>query len=101
MARHAYLFVYAEDLGTREDLRDFLDGLPEVLNWRYDLPNAFYIVSESEASELAKKIKRIGDGRFVVTEIPENSDGWLPRRSWEIVLSKPLPDSTSKSAVSQ
>ena len=101
MARRAYLFVYAEDLGTREELRDFLDGLPEVLNWRYDLPNAFYIVSESEASELAKKIRRIGDGRFVVTEIPENSDGLLPARSWAIVIHKVLPDGTSKSAVSQ
>lgn len=96
MTRRAYLFVYAADLGTREELRDFLDGLPEVLNWRYDLPNAFYLVSESEAGELADKIRQVGHGRFIVTEVPENSQGWLPRRSWDVITSKALPDAVEK-----
>lgn len=98
MTRRAYLFVYAADLGTREELRDFLEELPEVLNWRYDLPNTFYLVSESTASELAGKIRQAGRGRFVVTEIPENSNGWLPRRSWEVITDKALPDHASKDA---
>lgn len=96
MARRTYLFVYAADLGTREELRDFLDDLPEVLNWRYDLPNAFYLVSESEAGELADKIRQVSRGRFIVTEITENSEGWLPRRSWDVIAEKALPDAASK-----
>ena len=91
MTRRAYLFVYGDDLGTREELRDFLNKLPEVLNWRYDLPNTFYLVSESDAEELADKIGRYGGGRFIVAEVPDNSQGWLPHRSWHIITEKALP----------
>jgi len=88
MTRRAYLFVYAADLGDREDVKDHLDDLPEVLHWRCDLPNAFYLVSDVSADELANKIRPLGDGRFIVTEIPANSQGWLPSRSWEIITKK-------------
>ena len=88
MTRRAYLFVYAADLGDREDVKGHLDGLPEVLHWRCDLPNAFYLVSNESAEKLANKIKALGDGRFIVTEIPENSQGWLPQRSWDIITKK-------------
>lgn len=101
MTRRAYIFVYAEELGDREALRDFLDRLPEVLNWRYDLPNAFYLVSESSADELANKIKLVGTGRFIITEVPENSQGWLPRRSWDIITQKALPDAEGERRASQ
>ena len=76
-----------------------LDGLPEVLHWRFDLPNAFYLVSEVSAKELANKIRPLGNGRFIVTEIPANSQGWLPRRSWEIITKKKVcqtPEETDK-----
>ena len=99
MSRRAYLFVYAADLGEREDVRDHLDGLPEVLHWRCDLPNAFYLVSDVSAEELANKIRLLGNGRFIVAEIPENCQGWLTRRSWEVITKKVLqPDATSKAA---
>lgn len=88
MTRRAYLFVYAADLGDREDVKDHLDDLPEVLHWRCDLPNAFYLVSDVSADELANKIRSLGKGRFIVTEIPANSEGWLPPRSWEIITKK-------------
>lgn len=99
MTRRAYLFVYAADLGDRDEVKDHLDGLPEVLHWRFDLPNAFYLVSEVSAKELANKIRPLGNGRFIVTEIPANSQGWLPRRSWEIITKKKVcqtPEETDK-----
>ena len=100
MARRAYLFVYAADLGEREDVKDHLNDLPELLHWRYDLPNAFYLVSDVSAKELANKIRPLGNGPFIVTEIPENSQGWLSRRSWEIITKKVCqsPDATNKAA---
>ena len=88
MTKRTYLLVYAADLGDREDVRDHLDDMPEVLHWRYDLPNAFYLVSDVSAEELANKIKPLGNGRFIVTEITKNSEGWLPLRSWEIIVKK-------------
>ena len=88
MTRRAYLFVYAADLGDRDDVKDHLDDLPEVLHWRCDLPNAFYLVSDVSAKKLAKKIRPLGNGRFIVTEIPENSEGWLTPRSWKIITEK-------------
>ena len=98
MTRRAYLFVYAADLGDREDVKDHLDDLPEVLHWRCDLPNAFYLVSDVSADELASKIRPLGNGRFIVTEIPANSQGWLTRRSWEIIKKKvcQTPEETDK-----
>lgn len=88
MTRRAYLLVYASDLASRERLRDHLNDLPEVLHWRYDLPSAFYLVSESSADELAKRIRQLGDGRFIVAEVPDNSEGRLPRRSWDLITKK-------------
>ena len=61
MTRRAYLFVYAADLGDREDVKDHLDDLPEVLHWRCDLPNAFYLVSDVSA-EVGKQDQTLGGG---------------------------------------
>ena len=43
--RRAYLFIYNDDVGTREEIRDYLAELPEVLNWRDDMPYASYVIS--------------------------------------------------------
>ena len=37
MTRRAYLLIYSGGVGTREEVRDYLDNLPEILNWRYDV----------------------------------------------------------------
>lgn len=90
--RRAYLFIYNDDVGTREEIRDYLDELPEVLNWRYDMPYAFYVISRCSAQEIAEKIHEFADdGRFLIVEVAENKQGWLPRRTWTLLNEAALP----------
>ena len=90
MTKRAYLLTYSGGVGAREDIRDFIDSQPEILNWRYDTPYAFYLISESDAEEIAELILQFtgGDGRFLITEVAENSQGWLPRGAWRFLNEK-------------
>ena len=99
MTKRAYLFIYSSSVGTREEVRDYIDELPEILNWRYDIPHAFYLITESSADEITDKILDFagGDGRFLITEVTENSQGWLPKRTWRLLNEKPsAPSATAR-----
>jgi hypothetical protein len=85
----AYLLVYNDALGSREDVKRCLEGMSEVINWRYDLPHSFYIVSEEDAHTLGRIIReRIGAGRFIITEVTPNKGGWLPSDTWYLLNNK-------------
>ena len=103
MTRRAYLLIYSGGVGTRQEVQDYIDDLPEILNWRYDIPHAFYLISESDADKITERILEFtgGDGRFLITEVAENSQGWLPRGAWRFInekvparASSPLPRKT-------
>lgn len=98
MTRRAYLLIYSGGVGTREEVRDYLDNLPEILNWRYDVPHAFYLISECNADEITNLILRFskGEGRFLVSEVVDNSQGLLPRGAWRF-LNEKTPASGSSS----
>jgi hypothetical protein len=85
----AYLLVYNDALGSREDVKRCLNEMDEVTTWRYDLPHSFYFVSESDARTLAESIrKRLGKGRFLIAEITDNKQGWLPSDTWYLLNNK-------------
>src|SRR5260370_36332941 len=89
--RKAYLLVYSSTLGTRVQIQECLNELPQVIHWRHDLPHAYYIISEvEEAQELAGLIRacRHGKGRFILTEVSTNKGGWLPKDSWYLIKHK-------------
>lgn len=93
--RRAYLLVYNGAVGTREGIRDFLDGLPEVINWRYDLPYSFFLVSEASARDLAMKLRAFSsEGAFLFAEVTENRHGWLPKDAWPLIQKKVGPTPT-------
>jgi hypothetical protein len=73
-------------------MKEILNSMPEILTWRTDLANCFYLVSEQNARTLAQLIrKRTGErGRFLVTEIDENRYGWLSNESWYLFRNKAL-----------
>jgi hypothetical protein len=84
-AEKYYLFVYSSTLGTREQIKACLDKIPQILRWRTDLPNSFYLVSHEEHSnELTDLITEcMGKrGRFVILEVPRNVQGWLVPETW-------------------
>lgn len=76
--------VYADNLGTREQIKNVLNGMPEVEHWRFDMPNSFYIYSDASAKELLDKIRiaRGGTGRCVMVKMDQYY-GWLPDKTWE------------------
>ena len=79
-----YLLVYADSLGSREQVKEVLNGMSEVAHWRFDMPNSFYIYSDSTARELLDKIRamRGGQGRCVIVKMDQYY-GWLPNTTWD------------------
>jgi len=93
--RRAYLLAFSNDLGTTESVKACLETMPEVLTWRYDMTNAFYIISECSADLLCGSFKsRIkSNGRFIISEIGANKQGWLTEGSWHLINNKfPMPE---------
>ncbi|WP_421920101.1 hypothetical protein [Marinifilum sp.] len=87
--RKAYLFVYSDNLGTRDEVKNCMDNIPEVYTWRYDMPNSFYIISEYSADEIARAINSYtGKTRFIVSEITDNKQGWLSEDTWYLINNK-------------
>ncbi len=81
-----YLFIYSNDFGDREAVKTILNGMPEIVDWRYDLPNTFYLESEEEADKLADLIiEQKADARFLLVEVSKNRQGWLPKATWEFL----------------
>ena len=93
--RKSYVFIYDNTLGDRETVRDFIDKIPGILNWRSDaIPNAFYLVSELSAAELASLIAPLRKSEtvaFLVCEITANKQGFMDEKTWKVINEKPLP----------
>ncbi len=87
--KKAYLLVYSDILASREQLKNCLTSIDEVYTWRYDMPNCFYLISEYSADEIAKSIRTyFGKGRFLITEISSNKQGYLPKETWYLINEK-------------
>ena len=91
--KHAYLFIYNDSVGTREQVREFIDKRQEISNWRCDLPNMFYLISEKSAGELYEIIQEFNKerGLFLVCEAGQNRQGWLPEETWTLLREKHNP----------
>jgi hypothetical protein len=87
--RHAYILVYSDILGTREEVTKCMDSISQVLTWRYDMPNSFYIISDNSADEIARAINKFtGKTNFLVSEITSNKQGWLSEETWYLINNK-------------
>lgn len=83
----AYLLVYSDRVGSRQKIKTYLSSRQEILHWRYDLPNAFYLLSHLSLDELYDLVQEFNreKGRFLITEIGDNIQGWLPERTWNLL----------------
>lgn len=89
--KYAYVLIYSNAFGTRDDVADHLDGMPEILNWRYEMPNSFFLVSSlRDADVIARKLMRKGikGASLLVTEYTGNSQGLLTEGSWSLLNEK-------------
>lgn len=92
--KKSYLFVYNPSLGTRDEVKDFVSTCDLITTWRFELVASFFVVSEHSAQEICKEIKNhFGDakGKYIVTEMKYNYQGWLEKRSWTVINEKKLP----------
>ena len=80
-------------MGTQVQVGELLNKIPEVTLWRYDMPNAFYVISEASAQMIGEKLQALvsGKGRCLITEISPNGFGWLTNESWYIIRNKEKP----------
>ena len=91
--KRAYLLIYNDAMGTREEVKEFIDKHQEISNWRYDLPHMFYLISEKSAGELYEIIQELNKekGFFLICEAGENKEGWLPEDTWTLMREKHEP----------
>jgi len=87
-----YLLVYGKDLGKRDEIKACLDALPEVVSWRFEMPNSFFIQSELNAQKLGDAIhacRNVEYPKYFLVEIPPydpaKSWGWLVGDSWRFL----------------
>jgi hypothetical protein len=83
-----YLLAFSDSLGTQDQVKNWLNSIPEITTWRFDMPHSFYMISELDAKTIAEKLRRASGhdkGRFIVTEIPANSWGYLTGESWYMI----------------
>lgn len=84
----SYLFVYNEAFGSKEDVINILDRIIEITNWRSDLPHSFYLRTASPTLYIAQKIKKLALSKncnFILTEIADDSEGYIPLSSWYFI----------------
>ena len=88
--RRAYLFIYSRAVGGREAVKGWANEEPAVLYWRYDIPHSFYIISEESAAFLSKSFiaQNRQQGRFLIVEVGDNRQGWLPKEAWYLLRNK-------------
>ncbi len=82
-----YLFSFNATMGTRQQVLDFLDTLPQVLNWYAPLPQSVILISDSPMQKLSELIhNHYPMSFFIITEIVDKANnGWLPREAWEFI----------------
>ena len=88
-----YILVFSNNLGSIETVKNCINAMPDlIMAWRYDMSNAIYFTSNKSADELSKAFKsRINNnGRFIILEITNNKQGWLPEDTWYFLDNKTL-----------
>ncbi len=88
--KKAYVFLYSDGTGGRETVRAWANQEPGLIHWRYDMPHAFYLISEKSAAELSESFSSFSGrkGRFLIAEITDNRQGLLPKETWYLLRNK-------------
>ncbi len=100
MTRRSFVVVYSDSLGTRDEIKAFCNDVPGIQNWRYDIPNCFYVAADYTAKELSAAIhgRFGGKGQFLVLEYDhDRSSGYMTLDTWWLLQQKELiPEETKR-----
>ncbi len=86
----AYLLIYDTVAGSREEIKAILNGMARVKTWRFDMPNCFYVISESSAQELYEEFVAANEtkGKFMFIEASANRQGQMLPDTWYLLTNK-------------
>lgn len=83
--RKLFLLLYDDYVGTRDEVKAAIDSIAAITDWRYDLPNSFYLVSEASAKLLAEWMRALRPtGRFVIAETASDYNGFNFPETWHM-----------------
>lgn len=84
---YTYILIYDNETADREAMKSHLNSLPEILSWRFDIPNSFFIYSTETASRLTELLSsRLPNYKcFLFVEMPSNKQGYLKRETWNFI----------------
>ena len=89
--KRLYILLYSDDAGTREQMRDAVDACPLIYTWRYELPNSFFIVSESNATLIAMSLRGMRPaGQIIVAEVGPDYWGYSSSATWYLFANKEI-----------
>ena len=95
MSTWCYLVTMNQAAGTRQQLIDFLDSIPEVTFWHTCLPSVVFCTSTLTAQELFEKIAarfgKDGGKRYLVLDTATDRQGWLPKQTWHMMTEPESP----------
>lgn len=88
--KKCYLLLYDDRFGTRDEVREWVDSIDLITDWRIELPHCMFLISESSAEEIYDKLTEAMDkkGTLLIVEYSQNSQGWLTDKSWHLLEKK-------------
>lgn len=92
--RKSYAFIFNSNLGTNEEIKNYLNASEYIVTWRKELDSAYFFVSDYTAKEVYADVSQYfgeGKGTFLITEVISNKQGLLNKRSWSLLNEKRLP----------
>lgn len=91
-----YIITFGESLGTRQEITDALDKIPEVTYWFAPFPHGVLFTSTLDAGELAKRIEKLfpnaRSGKWIIAPVDQyESQGRLPEKGWHLIANPQAP----------
>ena len=85
--RKAYIIIYDEEVGSRDNLKSVFNRMSRIATWRFDVPNCFYVISEYSAQALYDEFISINGtkGRFMFMEASSNRQGQMLLDTWHLL----------------
>lgn len=85
-----YLLLFNDKVGTREEVKSFLNSKPaDIDNWYTCFSNAFFVVSERASSGLRIAMREFTENkpgaRFFIVDVDSDRDGWMPQGAWDFL----------------
>ena len=83
----AYVIAFYQEEISDKELVGFLDNQAEILNWRTEIPNTVFVVSDKGAQHISELIgEEFPESHFIVVEyVSYNANGLLEEETWDFL----------------